>query len=100
MESGENKELEELRERVKAGKATAGDLRDIKAEIIRNCPDKNSPLLKKSLELMLSVDNEPNDYPVTKYSGQKMLEILKKSIEQKELQEQGKVKEKSESQAR
>jgi hypothetical protein len=95
-EKKKNQAQEELRERVKAGKATVSDLREMKAEIARNCPEKNSPLLKKSIELMLSVDNEADDYPVTKYSGQKMLEILEKSIEQKELSAQGKTKEKSE----
>ena len=96
----EHKRSQGLRERVETGKATVSDLREMKAQIARNAPEGNNSLLKKSIEIMLDIEDEPNDCPVSKYSGQKMLEILEKSIEQKELQEQGKTKKQSESLAR
>jgi hypothetical protein len=95
--NAEHKRRQELRERVETGRATVSDLREMQSQIARNAPERNNSLLKKSIEIMLDIENEPNDCPVSKYSGQKMLEILEKSIEQKKLQEQGKTKEKPES---
>jgi hypothetical protein len=76
----------EIRERIEAGKATVSDLRELRAEIARNCPNDNDPLLIKSVKIMLMIGNEEDNYPVTRHSGQQMLEILEKSIEQKDPQ--------------
>jgi hypothetical protein len=95
-EKKRNRAQEEIRERIESGKATVSDLRELRTQIARNCADIDDSLLKKSVEIMLSVDNESDNYPVTRHAGRKMLKILDKSIEQKELQ-QGKAKRKPES---
>jgi hypothetical protein len=87
---------EEIRERITSGKATVSDLKELRAQIVQNCPSKDDPLLKQSIGIMLSIEHERDDYPVTRHLGKKMLEVLEKSIEQKEVQ-QGETKKKPKS---